>query len=71
MSLVPIPECGVANVDRIHMAVQRDHARAGSDAAKQVAHGIDGDFVVIESQHFVADTLNDLRLPRNSAMGCE
>ena len=46
-----VPEGDVADVDGVAVAVEGDHARAVADAAEQVAHAVDDDFVVAHLLH--------------------
>ena len=56
---VAIPQLRVTDVDRINMAIECDDTRPVANAAEEIAHGVNGDFVVTNSQHFLARPLDD------------
>ena len=57
---VELPVVAVADAHRVDMGVQRDHARARTDGADDVAHRVDLDRVEADFLHLFLDAL-DLR----------
>ena len=52
----------VADIDRVHVGVEGEDARAVADAAEDVAHRIDADLVVAAGLHLGLDAADDVAL---------